>query len=487
MADSAEHETAWYRSPRGGALCAGVLLLGLSLVLFVNLGAEPVTRLSEKRVMTVVAAMVRSGDWMVPRVQGTPRLQKPPLLYWVGAANAKLLDDPGPLPVRLPSALAALALVGVVLAWGTSLGGIARGLAAAAALAAMYQLIVSGRRGDAEMLLALFCTASLFAFDRLHATRSRALLPVFGLLAGLALLAKTTAVFPVVALPILVYLAVQRELRLLRDPGMLAACALALAIGVAWYVVIALTVEGALATFWDELIHPLSWAFDDSPSIRHARPFWFYLGALPLRAAPASVLLPVVIWRLYTTRVYRDAPRMRFAAICFLATFAAFSLLRQKQVHYVLVMLPSLALLCAESVVALAPRARAWLARLVGAPLALAGLAATALLALYFHWVEARSVSLVAAASLAIGGLFAWALIAALRGRAPWVALAWLPAFLLVLTLHRAVAIVRVELLESDGVGGMTLDERERLYRLAREQPWFIDLFQQARGKGGDG
>ncbi len=471
----------WYRTRLGGGLCAAALLLALALVLFVNLGSEPISRQSEKRVVSVVGAMVRSGDWLVPRVQGQPRLQKPPLLYWVGAALAQTLDDTGPFPVRLSSAVATLALVGVIMAWGASLGGFGRGLVSAAALVAMYQLIASGRRGDAEMLLALFCAASLFAFDRLHATRGRALLPVFGVLAGLALLAKATAMFLVVPLPILVYLALQGELRRLRDPGVLAACALAFAIGAAWYAVIIAGVPGAFESIWADLILPLGGGVELSAHVHHDRPIWYYLGALPLRAAPASLLLPVVLWRLYTTRVYRDEPRMRFAALCFLAPFVGFSLLPQKQYHYTLVMLPPLALLCAESVTALAPHARVWLARAVGAPLALAGLAATALLALYFHWIEARPLGVVVTASVVVGGLFAFALVAALRGRSAWTALAWLPAFLLVLALHRGVAMVRAVQIEQGGLGSLTLDERERLYRVAREQPWFVDVFQLSR------
>ena len=130
---------------------------------------------------------------------------------------------------------------------------------------------------------------------------------------------------------------------------------------------------------------------------------------------------------------------------------------------------------------ALAPQARVWLARVVGAPLALAGLAATALLALYFHWIEARPLGVVVTASVVVGGLFAFALVAALRGRSAWTALAWLPAFLLVLALHRGVAMVRAVQIEQSGLGSLTLDERERLYRVAREQPWFVDVFQLSR------
>ncbi|MEX2206278.1 MAG: glycosyltransferase family 39 protein [Myxococcota bacterium] len=471
----------WYLRRRGGALCAAVLLLAMALVLFVNLRDEPIGRLSEKRCVSVVNAMVRGGDWMVPRIAGQVRLQKPPLLYWAGAATATLLDDTGPIAVRLPSAFATLALVALVMAWGASLGGIGRGLAAGAVLVTMYQLTASGRRGDAEMLLAFFCAATLFAFDRLHVTRRRALLPLFGLLAGLALLSKATAVFVVVALPILVWLALEGELRRLRDPGLLGACALAFAIGVAWYVAIVARVPGALDSLWQDLVLPLGALPELGSGAKHYQPVWYYLSALPRRAAPASLLLPVVVWRLFTTRLYRDEPRMRFAALCFVAPFVAFSLLPQKQAHYALVMLPSLAILCAESVAALAPRARAWLARGVGAPFALAGVAATTLLALYFHWIEGQPLLGVVAGSLVPGGLFAVAGVAALRGRIAGLALASLPAFLLVLALHRGVAVVRAERLEIEGLGSLTLDERERLYRVARERPWFLEVFQLSR------
>ena len=478
---------AWYQTRLGGGLCAAVLLLAMGLVVFVNLREEPIGRLSEKRCVNVVNSMVRSGDWMIPRVNGEARLQKPPLLYWAGAATATLLDDPGPISVRLPSALATLALVGVVMAWATSQGGIGRGLAAGALLVGMYQLTASGRRGDAEMLLAFFCTATLFAFDRLHVTRRRALLPVFGALAGLALLSKATAVFVVVALPILVFLALEGELRRLRDPGVLGACALAFAIGVAWYVAIVVRVPGALGDFWKDLVLPLGAGsgLGAGAGAKHYHPPWYYLSMLPIRAAPASLLLPVVGWRLWTTRLYRDDPRMRFAALCFVAPLVAFSLLPQKQPHYTLVMLPSLALVCAESVRALAPRARAWLARGLGVPFALAGLAGTTLLALYFHWIEARPPAGILAASLFVGGLFALALVSALRGRIAGLSLALVPAFLLVLALHRGIAVVRAEQIEQGGLGSLTLDERERLYRVARERPWFVEVFQLARE--GDG
>jgi 4-amino-4-deoxy-L-arabinose transferase-like glycosyltransferase len=447
-------------------------------VLFVNLRSAPLGRSSEKRCAIVVHEMVQSGDWLVPKLGNAIRLQKPPLFYWAGAATAKLIGGSGPWAVRLPSAFAALGLVALVMVWARSLGGAGEGLAAGAALTAMLQLTSNGRRGDAEMLFALLCVATLFTFDRLFATRRRALLPAFGVLAGLALLTKATAVVMVVVIPIVVFLVVARELARLRDPGVIGACALAVAIGLSWYAVILAVVPGAFETLWHDLILPLGATDSGGGDAAHIRPFWWFLGVLPASAAPASLLLPVVVWRLWTTRLYRDAPRRRFAALTFLGPLVAFSLLPQKQKHYTLVMLPGLALVTAESVRALAPHVRAWLARGLGAPLALAGVATTVLLALFFVWVEPLPTAGVAAGGLALGGLFAVAAFVALRGDLAGFVRAWVLAFLLALTLQRSVIEVRVAQVREAGLRGLTLDEQERVVRLARERAWYFELLQ---------
>src|SRR5262245_61516449 len=245
-------------SRRGGALAASVLLAALAFALFARLDWPAQGRISEQRCMHVVHGMLRTGNFLVPELAGQPRLQKPPLFYWAGAAVAvRTGDRVSPWGLRAISACAALALAVIVFAWGSALGGPGLGLLAAALLAAMQQFLSSGRRGDAEMLLALLSTAALFSFDRLDARRRRALLPVFALLAGLAVLTKATAVVFGVALPILVYLWLRRELRVLREPGVIATCAGALAIGLSWYVAILIFVPNALDTLYHALILPM--------------------------------------------------------------------------------------------------------------------------------------------------------------------------------------------------------------------------------------
>jgi 4-amino-4-deoxy-L-arabinose transferase-like glycosyltransferase len=483
MTNDLETRTRVWLSSRAGAQIAGaVLLAALALVLFANLRVEPVGRSSEKRAMLVARHMVESGDWLVPMLQNKPRLQKPPLLYWLGATIAEGIGDTGPIAVRLPSALACLGLVALVIGWAGSLGGAARGLVAGALLTAMMQLTTSGRRGDAEMLLAFLSVASLVVFDRLHATQRRALLPLFGVLAGLAILTKATAVLLVVALPIAVFLALERELRRLLDWGVAGACALALAIGLSWYVALIAFVPGAFQSLLGDLVLPLGGHVRGHGNAGHFRPIFWYLGVLPTRAAPASLLLPLVLWRLYTTRVYRDAPRWRFAALCFLVPFVAFSLLPQKQDHYTLPMLPGLALVTAEALSALSAPVRGWLARGLGTALAAAGIGATVLIALFFAWIEGLSPLGVAAGAAAVAAIFAIALAAALRGAGAAFAAAWIPAFLLVLAAQRGVVGVRVARLEGTPLQRLSIPERQRLVETARAHPWFVDVFRLTSG-----
>jgi 4-amino-4-deoxy-L-arabinose transferase-like glycosyltransferase len=57
--------------------------------------------------------MARSGDWLIPHVNGLARYDKPPLVYWFMASlytlpGAPWWDPLGTWAARLPSALATI-------------------------------------------------------------------------------------------------------------------------------------------------------------------------------------------------------------------------------------------------------------------------------------------------------------------------------------------------------------------------------------------
>jgi 4-amino-4-deoxy-L-arabinose transferase-like glycosyltransferase len=264
--------------------------------------------------------------------------------------------------LRLPSALAAFALVAVVYAWGVSLGGFASGAVGALALLQMAQFWSLGRRGVAEMPLALFATSALFVFDRIYWGGRRALLPLFFLFVAAGFLAKATVALLLIALPIGVQLALDRSLgrALRRDVAAWAAlCAVAC---LAWYAVVLTLVPGAWPILREAMLLPLG-LVRSSSAAPHVKPFWFYLPLLVAAASPALLLAPLALTRAARSREIFDSPRRRFPLVGIASLLLAFTAIPMKQKHYLLPLLPALALALGTLVSELARRDAAPLRR----------------------------------------------------------------------------------------------------------------------------
>ena len=68
-------------------LLASLALLVLTLLLFgPRLGSIPLVDPDEGRYAAAARTMAETGDWVIPRFNGAPRLNKPPLAYWLQAS-----------------------------------------------------------------------------------------------------------------------------------------------------------------------------------------------------------------------------------------------------------------------------------------------------------------------------------------------------------------------------------------------------------------
>jgi len=320
----------------------------LGVALFVRLGSEPVWRASERRCLAVVTEMVRDGDWLVPHMDGAPRLAKPPLFYWTAGPLALASGDRSVLPLRVASVLAALGLAAVVYAVGRSLAGSRAGLASAAALATSALFVVRARTGDAEMLLALLSFSALVVFERLERTRDPRLLPALAALVALAFLTKATAALVNVLVPIALWLWLRGELRLALRPRVLGWVLASAAAGSAWYAYILWRVPGAARELLSIAVLPIG--IESGLGSEHYRGPWHYAVRFPIQTLPASLLLFGVIADAARTRFWRGESRERFLATSALAQLAAWSLVPQKQMHYLLPLVPLQAVLCGLAV-----------------------------------------------------------------------------------------------------------------------------------------
>jgi 4-amino-4-deoxy-L-arabinose transferase-like glycosyltransferase len=355
---------------------AALLALTCLSIAFRNGGSRPLDG-HEIFVAESATQMIETGEYIVPEFNGAPRLQKPPLAYWLSAAVHAVLtsDDPivSEVEARAASLAAAVALVGITFAIARVAFGCPRAaLAAAAILASSLGFFDYARSARPEMLYASFCAllmlGLLLALDRAQRglpTRRAGAVMALGLCG--ALLSKGPH------LPLFFLVAAGLALRL-RAPRIAKAKVLApgwILLGILpaalYFGVVAMRVDGTASTWASELLQ-------DKPFPLLLRPLRFYFPfALAVAMAPwvpLGLLAIVVSWR----RRDHAPAAVLWTSVLVSLFFLGFS--GKLRGHYVLPLLPLAAALAGWGVVwlwdaARAPgaaglRARAWLVRVVG-------------------------------------------------------------------------------------------------------------------------
>ena len=127
------------------------------------------------------AEMQARGDWLVPWFNGEPRLNKPPLSYWLAATAAAAvgdLDAIGGEHARFVSVTAMLALLVLVYLMGERIGAPRAGLAGAAMLASSVAFFGASHDARPDALYAMFCAIPILAYLGNNGAREAPRLPL---------------------------------------------------------------------------------------------------------------------------------------------------------------------------------------------------------------------------------------------------------------------------------------------------------------------
>ncbi|MDB5351261.1 MAG: family glycosyltransferase, 4-amino-4-deoxy-L-arabinose transferase [Planctomycetota bacterium] len=145
-------------------------LLVIAATMFLGrLGAMDLWGKREQRASAEALDTIEHDNWLVAYIQCRPRLEKPPLPRWTIAALMKVTGLQDEWIVRLPNALSALAMVGLVYGLGRRMAGRSVGLASGLALASTFFFVIESRQAGNDGPLAFFTTLALYAaFRRLH-------------------------------------------------------------------------------------------------------------------------------------------------------------------------------------------------------------------------------------------------------------------------------------------------------------------------------
>jgi 4-amino-4-deoxy-L-arabinose transferase-like glycosyltransferase len=327
-----------------------------------GLGFYPLLDPDEGRNSEVAREMAASGDYVLPRLDGIPYLDKPVGFFAVDALAQRLLGS-GETAARLPAlcfALATAALTG----WfaGRLFGRGARQVAALAALVAPLP-IAFARTVIFDSMLSFFLTLALCAFylaidlaadqaaDQGGERGRQGAAPASHLgwtvlawaAIGAGILVKGPVALAVPLLAAVPYAVWRRASRAVWHPA--GPAALALVVG-PWL--------WAMSRQVPEFLHYAlvieTWQRVATPVMRREAPFWFYVPCLLAGALPWTMLV-LAGWRrslrLRTPGGRPDKVRL-YLALWIAVPFVMFSLSHSKRPQYILPLLPAVALLAAK-------------------------------------------------------------------------------------------------------------------------------------------
>ncbi len=186
----------------------GLALLPVSiLLLFFDLGARVLSTNDETRFPLLARDILARGDWLLPHLNGSVYLNKPPLYAWLVA----LASWPGGAVTQstaaLPSLLAALGVV-VLTSWiARRLLDPGAGLGAGLIAVTMYGVFTLARVPMPDMTLCFALTGAMAAFVAAEFGRRRAALLAFYALVAVAFWAKGPAGLLPIAIALLYALA----------------------------------------------------------------------------------------------------------------------------------------------------------------------------------------------------------------------------------------------------------------------------------------
>ncbi len=311
-------------------------------LLFTSLGVPVVMRTQESRVLETAREMLGAPfeQWMLPRVNGHLRMQKPPLAYWLTAASFKAFGV-GEVQGRIPAALASWVAVGVTMLMARRLFGTRAALFTTAALVGSVMFYRHARFEETDLFVMTFVTIAIAAIwhafgiddnDEVSSVGAVGLYHLSAVAMALAVLSKGPGgLFPLVFLVGLC--SVERYWRPLRTFALSGAPITLLALALPWFVYV-----------W---YHPSSEALANDMELSMTGKGWklplVYVFPLMTGLLPWTALFVVGV--VAAVRQSREESRVRGVLVWSLAILIPLCLWGNKQKHYLLPLIPPLMIL----------------------------------------------------------------------------------------------------------------------------------------------
>ena len=353
----------------------GALLFWLAFVVFwfATLSQRALISPDEGRYAMLSLAMLESGDWITPRLNGILYFEKPALQYWMGAASFMAFGVNEFAARFWPALTGILSVLAVGLTarrlWGS-------GQYAALVMGGSTWVIANSHFLTLDMGVTFFLTLTLCAFlwaqhdGASPAERRYAMWLAWAAMAG-ATLSKGLIGLLIPGCTLVLYSLVSWQWTVWRRMQWLAGIAIFLVLAVPWFWLVAERNPGFTEFFF---IHEHFQRFLTNEARREG-PFWYFIPILAIGFLPWVSLLPRLVGEAWPRRAGEAFQAERFALIWAIFIFAFFSKSNSKLPSYILPMFPALSLLLGQTLARIKPlevKKHLWLPVLLWALLACA-------------------------------------------------------------------------------------------------------------------
>jgi 4-amino-4-deoxy-L-arabinose transferase-like glycosyltransferase len=305
------------------------------IALAVQLGSVPLMDADEGRNAEVAREMAETNDYVMPRLNGLPYLDKP-VVYFAAEAAAMEVLGPTETAARLPAYLFTLATAAVLFFHARRLWGRSAGYVAAIAFLSMPLVIAFARTVIFDSALTFFTTVALISFHR----AIEELNPRWSMLAwtamGFAMITKGPVTFVLVLFVVIPYAIWRKSMRVVFPFfGLL----LFLGVALPWV----WGVSQVVPEFLRYVLVTETAARMATDELKRTGPPWYFIPYILAGALPWSIVA-LASWKKFR----KPDPAVVFWFLALAIPFVFFSLSQSKRPQYVLPMMVPIALLIAR-------------------------------------------------------------------------------------------------------------------------------------------
>jgi 4-amino-4-deoxy-L-arabinose transferase-like glycosyltransferase len=295
------------------------------IALAIHLGGIPLMDADEGRNAEVAREMAETNDYVMPRLNGLPYLDKP-VVYFAAEAAAMEVLGPTELAARLPAYLFTIATALLLFLY-------ARSIIAPIVFLSMPIVLAFARTVIFDSALMFFTTIALIGFHRAIEERNSRYSVHAWIAMALAMITKGPVVF-VLVLAVVIPFAIWRKAARVLFPILGIVLFFAVTLPWVW------GVSRVVPEFLRYVLVTETAARMATDELKRTGPFWYFVPYLLAGALPWSIVA-MASWRKFR----KPDPALVFWLLALAIPLLFFSLSQSKRPQYILPLMPAIAIL----------------------------------------------------------------------------------------------------------------------------------------------